>query len=154
MAKNIFTDIKIGVRKDFMINANITLPPVTQQKCNCTCCCCHNPINEVKLTDISNKCNCDTFVSGILPPKDWKPDPYAGLGPELSPEEKLKKKYEDLKKPMYFDNPEVKSEDKPQKKTLKEKVHDFAEKLKEKIKSFSQNILCSVKNVFNKTNKD
>jgi len=135
-----------------MINSNMVIPPKTPQHqcCGHGCCCCHNPVTQTAPKPLER----DTFVSGILPPKDWKPDPYVGLGPELSPEEKLKKKYEDLRKPMYFEKPSEQVEDKPQKKTFKEKVHDFVHRINEKIKNLSQNILCSVKNIFNKTQKN
>ena len=134
-----------------MINTNMVLPTQTNQcQCHCHCDCC-NHTDTISMPKALEK---DTFTAGILPPKDWKPNPYVGLGPELSPEEKLKKKYEDLKKPMYFETQKMQVEDKPQKKTFKEKLHEFGEKLKEKIKTFSQNILCSVKNVFNKTQKN
>lgn len=81
----------------------------------------------------------DSFVknNGILPPRDWKPDKYAGLGPELSPQEKLKKKYEDLKKPMYMNETqqqeEVQEEEKP--KTFKQKIKDFGTKIKNYFKN-------------------
>ena len=55
---------------------------------------------------------------------------------------------------MYIESPKIQVEDKPHKKTFKEKVHDFVHKVNEKIKTFSQNILCSVKNVFHKTAKN
>ena len=63
-------------------------------------------INQTNMMNqtLATQPQADCFVkkSGILPPKDWKPDPFAGLGPELTPQEKLKKKYEDLRKPMYM----------------------------------------------------
>lgn len=81
----------------------------------------------------------DLFVknNGILPPRDWKPDKYAGLGPELSPQEKLKKKYEDLRKPMYLNETQqqedVQEEEKP--KTFKQKIKDFGTKIKNYFKN-------------------
>lgn len=81
----------------------------------------------------------DVFVknNGILPPRDWKPDKYAGLGPELSPQEKLKKKYEDLRKPMYLNETQqqenVQEEEKP--KTFKQKIKDFGTKIKNYFKN-------------------
>lgn len=81
----------------------------------------------------------DVFVknNGILPPRDWKPDKYAGLGPELSPQEKLKKKYEDLRKPMYLketqQQEDVQEEEKP--KTFKQKIKDFGTKIKNYFKN-------------------
>lgn len=83
---------------------------------------------------------------GIIPPKDWKPDPYAGLGPELSPQEKLKKKWQDLKKPMYAVQPQnTEVQNTPKKKTFKEKIHDFGHKVKEFFKNLPQKILCKTK---------
>lgn len=81
----------------------------------------------------------DCFVkpSGILPPRDWKPDKFAGLGPELTPQEKLKKKYEDLRKPMYTRAPQEpqveEQEEKP--KTFKQKVKAFGTKIKNYFKN-------------------
>ena len=89
--------------------------------------------------------DCFIMKSGILPPKNWKPDKYAGLGPELSEEEKLKKKLENIRKPMYIDKPqteqcsnEVCEEIKP--KTFKDKIKDFGVKIKNYFKNlFSKN---------------
>lgn len=80
----------------------------------------------------------DCFVknNGILPPKNWKPDKFAGLGPELSPQEKLKKKYEDLKKPMYMNQTQQEAEVQEEKpKTFKQKIKDFGAKIKNYFKN-------------------
>ncbi len=82
---------------------------------------------------------------GIIPPKDWEPDKFVGLGPELSPAEKLKKKFEDVRKPMYADVYQSQSSDKPEKKTFKQKVHDFGEKIKEKFQNLAQKIKIAFK---------
>lgn len=88
----------------------------------------------------------DTFEKGqfgIIPPKDYKPDPYAGLGPELSPQEKLKKKYEDLRKPMYANAPQTEATETPEKKSFGQKVID-------KVKSFGQKVKNFVSNLFHR----
>ena len=104
---------------------------IQQPQCNCDCCCCCK-------TQITNENSSDTFVkqSGILPPKDWKPDKYAGLGPEvkLTPQEKLKKKWEDFKRPKYANEEQAQvqpheQQEIPQKKSFKQKVKDFFNKL-------------------------
>ena len=86
----------------------------------------------------------DTFQKnnfGIIPPKDYRPDPFAGLGPELSPQEKLKKKWEDLKKPMYANAPKAEvQEETPVKKSFGQKVIDKVKDLGQKVKNFVTNL--------------
>ena len=104
---------------------------------------------------------------GIIPPKDWKPNPYAGLGPELSPEERLKQMKTDMMKPMYtytektvttkgipgtkdgtvrtiaISTPEgsqVNTSEEPVKKSFTQKVKDFANNTIEKVKNFFHKI--------------
>lgn len=108
---------------------------VSQHQCCCPGCKCH----EQPATD--------TFCrqpAGIVPPKDWKPDPFAGLGPELSPEEKLKKKWEDVRKPMYANAPKAE---------IQEETHakkSFGQKIIDKVKDFGQKVKNFVTNLFNK----
>ena len=64
-----------------MLNSVMTRP--THQHFQGCCCCQCQPQGQ-------NQC-CTNL--GIVPPKDWKPDVYVGLGPQLSPEEKLKKNF-------------------------------------------------------------
>ncbi len=101
---------------------------VQQPQCNCNCHCCQQ-------TRVGQETS-DAFVkhAGILPPKDWKPDKYAGLGPEvkLTPQEKLKKKWEDFKRPKYATEEQAQVQEQPevqQKKSFKQKVKDFFKKL-------------------------
>lgn len=74
-------------------------PSVMQNKtCSCENCACHR--QELSFDDVQ-----DTFTrQGIIPPRDYKPDKFAGLGKpvEMTPQEKLKKKWEDLRRPMYI----------------------------------------------------
>ena len=74
-------------------------PTVMQAKnCNCEHCACHR--QEFSLSELQ-----DSFTrQGIIPPRDYKPDKFAGLGKpvEMTPQEKLKKKWEDLRRPMYI----------------------------------------------------
>lgn len=91
-----------------------------------------------QMTNVFAQPQGDCFVknNGILPPKNWKPDKFAGLGPELSPQEKLKKKYEDLKKPMYMNQTQQEEEVQEEKpKTFKQKVKDFGAKIKNYFKN-------------------
>ncbi len=120
-------------------------PVITQQtqakthKCDChDCCCCGNSQPKPQIPDSFQK----SYV-GIIPPKDYKPDPYAGLGPELSPQEKLKKKWEDLKKPMYANAPKAE----PQEETAKK---SFGQKVLDKVKDFGQKVKNFFTNLFNK----
>ncbi|MGN1124562.1 MAG: hypothetical protein ACI4SM_00095 [Candidatus Gastranaerophilaceae bacterium] len=113
-----------------MMNVNMTAPQTklaTQAMNNCCCnhqCECHN------YKDMGQ----DTFVQqGIIAPRDWKPDPYAGLGKkkELTPQEKLKQRWEDIKRPMYANGQEIEQkEEKPAKKTLGQKISNLYYKLK------------------------
>lgn len=74
-------------------------PTVMQAKnCNCEHCACHR--QELSLSELQ-----DSFTrQGIIPPRNYKPDKFAGLGKpvEMTPQEKLKKKWEDLRRPMYI----------------------------------------------------
>lgn len=97
---------------------------IQRPQCHCGCGCCGQGANT----------NVYTRQAGILPPKDWKPEPYAGLGTEvkLTPQEKLKKKWEDFKKPKYAkeEQPQIQEQQEiPQKKSFKQKVKDFFKKL-------------------------
>lgn len=68
------------------------------RNCNCENCVCHR--QEISFNDLQ-----DSFTrQGIIPPRDYKPDPFAGLGKpvEMTPEERLKKKWEDIRRPMYI----------------------------------------------------
>ena len=131
-----------------MLNVNTAQPANVMQtvnrpdKCNCpNCHCCTPELIQVP----------DTFTRraetpmGIIPPKDWKPDPFVGLGPELSPQEKLKKKYEDLMKPMYANQAKaLDTEETPKPKTFKEKLQDFGQKIKQFFKDLPKKIMCKV----------
>ena len=110
-----------------------------------------NMHNQIYQQTLLNQQINDTFTRttqspvrmGIIPPKDWKPDPYAGLGTELTPQEKLKKKWEDLKKPMYAVQPQnTEVQEAPKKKTFKEKVQDFGHKIKDFFRTLPQKIMC------------
>ncbi len=103
------------------------------------CCCggeCHCGKNN----------NSSVPKMGIIPPKDWKPNPYAGLGPELSPEERLKQMKTDMMKPMYtytertvaISTPEgtISVSNEPVKKSFAQKVKDFANNTVNKVKNF------------------
>ncbi len=74
-------------------------PSAMQSKgCNCENCVCQR--RELSFDEVQ-----DSFTrQGIIPPKDYKPDKFAGLGKpvEMTPQEKLKKKWEDLRRPMYI----------------------------------------------------
>ena len=120
-------------------------PVVTQQTqpkahhCDChDCCCCQSQFTKPQMSDSFQK----SYV-GIIPPKDYKPDPFAGLGPELSPQEKLKKKWEDLRKPMYASAPKAETNEEPVKKSFGQKVLD-------KVKDFGQKVKNFVTNLFHK----
>ncbi len=111
-----------------------------------------NMHNQMHQQALLNQQTQDTFTRttqqplGIIPPKDWKPDPYCGLGPELSPQEKLKKKWQDVRRPMYAVQPQVADEQEaPKKKTFKEKIHNFGHKVKEFFRTLPQKIVCKVK---------
>lgn len=125
---------------------------------HCCCggdCCCgkHNNNSAPKM--------------GIIPPKDWKPNPYAGLGPELSPEERLKQIKTDMMKPMYTyqektvttqgipgvkdgtvrtiaistpDGTQADISNEPVKKSFTQKVKDFANNTINKVKNFFHKI--------------
>lgn len=112
--------------------ATVQQPQVKSQQCTCPNCNCH-----------ANTQVQDTFVrqSGIIPPRDYTPDPYAGLGPELSPQEKLKKKWEDVRKPMYANAPQPQQEeDASQKKTFGQKVVDKVKNFGYKVKEYFSNL--------------
>lgn len=121
-------------------------PTITQQVkthcCDCKDCCCQQQKIKTQIPDSFEK----SYV-GIIPPKDYKPDPYAGLGPELSPQEKLKKKWEDLKKPMYAHVPQAETQEKTEKKSFGQKVLD-------KVKDFGQKVKSFVTNLFNKNKQE
>lgn len=119
------------------ISLNPTVTPQLQPKahhCDCHECCCQHQIKP-QMPDAFQK----SYV-GIIPPKDYKPDPFAGLGPELSPQEKLKKKWEDLKKPMYATAPKAETNEEPVKKSFGQKVIDKVKDLGQKVKNFVTNL--------------
>ena len=62
------------------------------------------------------------------------------MGPELSPQEKLKKKWEDLRKPMYANAPKAETNEEPVKKSFGQKVVDKAKELGQKVKNFVTNL--------------
>jgi len=115
------------------INPTVT-PQVKTHCCDCKDCCCQQPQLKPQMPDSFQK----SYV-GIIPPKDYKPDPYAGLGPELSPQEKLKKKWEDVRKPMYATVPQQ-QEEAVQKKSFGQKVVDKVKDFGHKVKEYFSNL--------------
>ncbi len=122
------------------LNPVVTAQPQAKaHSCDChDCCCCQSQFTKPQIPDSFEK----SYV-GIIPPKDYKPDPFAGLGPELSPQEKLKKKWEDLRKPMYANVPKAEPKEETEKKSFGQKVLD-------KVKDFGQKVKNFVTNLFHK----
>ncbi|MBR1943709.1 hypothetical protein IJ843_08250 [bacterium] len=117
------------------INPAAQAPKTTTPQCNCKECCCQAPVIMPSKPDTF-----EMAYVGIVPPKTWKPDPYAGLGPELSPQEKLKKKWEDVRKPMYATQPQTEASETPQKKSFGQKVVDKVRDFGQKVKNFVTNL--------------
>lgn len=71
-------------------------PSMKARCCDGENCACHKQDFNEEMQDTFSR-------QGIIPPRDYKPDKFAGLGKpvEMTPQEKLKKKWEDFKRPMY-----------------------------------------------------
>lgn len=72
-------------------------PAMKARCCDGENCACQKQNVEEKVQDSFTR-------QGIIPPRDYKPDKFAGLGKpvEMTPQEKLKKKWEDFRRPMYI----------------------------------------------------